>query len=351
MGFFSGVRKCWNKTKEAVCDAGKAIYNGIKTVVTTVAEPVVEVAKAIGTGVTNMAKAFGEGVTNMAGSAGRFIKDKIIDPALDFLSEAIGKKKFEEAKNRYEKLTNKYNEKQAAYERQIGYFANEIKSLVESVNAEKQYIINTLFVKMKSVLSKIKYDNKYSLEYFKMPSTKVEPLRKREELFLIDFDKDPVKSYLKAFVSLGRWTKKQATETLDKIIEEEEKAENIVSEMDADLKRLELLKTALTQTLTYLRDMSAMYENVVYKANNTAKFLRFKCMQFTHGISMEYCKLEVLPKADRELMFALFNFTKILDDIVKMELVGQDTDEIKQYEMNLQKCQFEFNKARETIAA
>ena len=121
--------------------------------------------------------------------------------------------------------------------------------------------------------------------------------------------------------------------------------------MDADLERLNLLKTALGQTLTYLKDMSAMYENVVYKANNSAKYLRFKCMQFTHGVSKDYCKLEALPKADRELMFALFNFTKILDDIVKMELVGQDTDEIKRYEMNLKKCKFEFNKVRETIAA
>lgn len=340
MGFFSGIKKCWNKAKEVMCDAGKAIYNGVKTVVTTVTKPVVKVVKAIG-----------NGVTNMAGHVGHFIKDKIIDPALDYLSEEIGKKTFEDAKSRYEKLTNKYNERCAAYERQIGYFANEIKNLVESVNAEKQYIINTLFVKMNSVLSKIKYDNKFSLEYFKMPSTKVEPLRKREELFLIDFDKDPVKSYLKAFVSLGRWTKKQATETLDKIIEEEKKVEEIFTKMDADLERLKLLKTALGQTLTYLKDMSAMYENVVYKANNSAKYLRFKCMQFTHGVSKDYCKLEALPKADRELMFALFNFTKILDDIVKMELVGQDTDEIKRYEMNLKKCKFEFNKVRETIAA
>ena len=329
MGIWSGLK--------SLC---KKAYNGVKTV-----------TKATYEGAKTVTKAVYNGVSNMAGSAGRFIKEKIIDPAFEILDKFTGKAKFDEAKSRYEKLTTKYNEKKTAYESQISTFSKEINNLVENVNSEKQYVINTLFVKMNSVLSKIKYEKKFKLEYFRMPSTMVEPLRVRDELFLIDFDKDKVKSYLKAFLTAGFWSRKDATETLDRIIEEEKKTEEIFAKMDAELARLRLLKDALAQTLSYLKDMSAMYENVIYKAHNTAKYLRFKCMQFTHGISMEYCKLESLPKADRELMFALFNFTKILDDIVKMEFVGQDTDEITRYEMNLKKCKFEFNKARETIAA
>lgn len=336
MGFCSWIS---SKVKSAVNEVKKVaqnVYEGVKSVANGFVEKVKHVAERV----TEAAKTVKQKVTN--------VFTTVVNKIKDGWDEFTGRKKFNEAKERYNKLDIKYNEKNNAYKTRVAAYSDAITQIVNNINAEKKYIINTLFVRMKNVLSKIKYDNKFSLEYFKMPNTKVEALRKTDDLFLIDFDKNPIKTTLQAIFSLGFWTRKKATETLDRIMEEEKKAEVIYSKMDADLNRLDLLQKTLEQTLFYLKDMEAMYENIIYKANNTAKYLRFKCMQFTHGISQEYCKLSALPKADQELMFALFNFTTILDKVLKMEIIGQDSSEINNYR---NKIELRFKECRETVAA
>lgn len=336
MGFCSWISSKVKSAYKATKEMASSFYNKAKGAVKGFVETVIEVKDRM----VEVAKTVKQKVTNMASTITQKIKD-----GWDIFT---GRKNFDEAKTRYNELIKKYNNKKSDYEDKVNRFAAEIKKIVESINAEKQYIIETLFIKMKNVLSKIKLDNKYSLEYFKMPKTKVEALRTRDDLFLIDFDKSPVKTTLQAVFSLGIWTRKKARETLDRIIEEEKKTEEIFVKMDAEIARMDLLHKALMQTLTYLKDMEAMYENIVYKANNTAKYLRFKCMQFTHGISREFCKLSALPKADQDLMFALFNFTEILNKIVKMELVGKDKGEINDYKVKLEMHYAEY---REKVAA
>ena len=336
MGFCSWISSKFKAVKENVKKAVNTVTNGVKSV----AKGFIEKVEYVKERIVDAVKTVKQKVTNMAST--------VVNKASDLFDEFTGKKTFNEAKARFNALVEKYNSKKADYDIKVNKYAVEIKKIVGSINAEKAYIIETLFIKMKNVLSKIKYDNKYSLEYFKMPNTKVEALRTRDDLFLIDFDKSPVKTTLQAVFSLGIWTRKKARETLDRIIEEEKKAEEIFAKMDAEITRMDLLHKALTQTLAYLKDMEAMYENIVYKANNTAKYLRFKCMQFTHGVSQEFCKLSALPKADQDLMFALFNFTEILNKIVKMELVGKDKGEINDYRVKLEMHYAEY---RETVAA
>ena len=56
--------------------------------------------------------------------------------------------------------------------------------------------------------------------------------------------------------------------------------------------------------------------------------LRYKTMQFTHRTSQSHYKLSILPKADQELLFALFHFSVLLYRIVKRNWLGNSDEEV-----------------------
>lgn len=281
-------------------------------------------------------------VVNKCKKAYNYVKEKVTSgirtvrqACTNVVNRITGKDKFEEAKRLYNSLRERYEQKKSEYERQMGVLESDITALTNRVNDLKAFIVQKLFAKMASILTKIKYEQRFCVEVMQLPQLKIETMRSQATLFLIDFDKDPIKSTLKAIVSLGFWTRKQATETLDRVKEEEKKLEDIFCRMNAELTRCNLIKLALQNTVDYLEKMISIYKLVLCKAEHAANYLRFKCIQFTHSVSERYCQLKSLPKADQTVLMALFLLTKILNDISKMQLISDSKEKVEKYNQEI----------------
>lgn len=250
------------------------------------------------------------------------------DDLTDKVDEFTGKDLVDKAISKHQHLKENYHNKHSLYSQCVDIYGREVGELIEKINDKKQYITEILFAKMKNILSKTKYDEQINLEHInnKRETIKANEVRSKEELFSIDFDK--ALTWIEAFFTLGVRTSKKARETLDRVEEEEKRIQEVFERMDANVKRMKILQSTLQQLLDYLTDMVNVYEIILHKANNVTKLLRYRTMQFTHKTSQTHYKLSILPKADQELLFALFHFSVLLYRIVKRNWLGNSDEEV-----------------------
>lgn len=253
------------------------------------------------------------------------------------------------ADEKYKKTQNEYYNRYLSYRWNVDNNEREIKELIESINEVKINITENLFRKMKVILSKTKYDRKINLEHIKIRREKIEAeqVSKKEKLFTIDFHTNPILTNFEAVFTLGFSTRKKAQESLDNVEIEEKKIQEIFTKMDANIKRMEKIIAILKQLFDCLKDMVAAYEIILYKADNATKYLRYKTMQFTHITSQSHYKLSILPKADQELLFALFHFSVLLYRIVKRNWLGNSDEEV----LENNKALISLNKKYEIVKA
>lgn len=246
-----------------------------------------------------------------------------------YVSGEHAKRISEKAKEVYEKAKVKYDSKHKEFEETCMVLTQQINKNLSSINEKKEFIISTLFVKLQKVLSKIKYEKKFCLEHLKINTVNIGEICFKNDIILIDFEKNPIKSRLKAIISLGIWATKQAEKSLEDVQNEVHKIEEKIKLMEGEVIRLKNINNAVQQINGFITEMIKIYERILYKAMNSANYLRFKCMQFTYSVSEEYCKLGALPKADQELLSALFNLSVILDRTSKMNIMfNEDTNEL-----------------------
>ncbi len=313
MGFFSWVGGLVSKAVNTVKSVAKAVVNTGKKDVNTVVEAVkhpIDTAKKVWAG----AKKIWDQVTG---------------------NEA--KKIVEEAKKRFDDCYKKYEKKKNSYENSKTQITADVTTVIENINKNKKYIMGTLFPQMKQILSKIKYSKIFAMEYASISTFTFTEIKDKGELISIDFEKNPIKSRLKAILTLGFYANKQARESADKLDEQVMAMKDDMGRMDTDLRRWKLVEDAVRLTDKYIREMITIYEIILLKAEGCANMLRLKSLQFAHVIDEEYCKLEALPTADKNLLFALFNLTKVLDTVVKTQLTSETEQEVKQYNNTIHK--------------
>lgn len=248
---------------------------------------------------------------------------------MGIIEKFTGEDVYNDADEKFNNMQNEYRARYLSYKWNAENNEREIKEHIESINKMKIEITENHFKKMKIILSKTKYDSKINLEHIKLRREEVEAqVSEREKVFSIDFKKHPILTFIEALGTLGFSTRKKAQETWDKVEEEEKKIQYVFARMDENIKRMENIKAILGQLLDCLKDMVALYEKILYKADNATKYLRYKTMQFTHKTSQTHYKLSILPKADQELLFALFHFSVLLYRIVKRNWLGNSDEEV-----------------------
>lgn len=323
MGFCSWlckkVKGAWDTTKNIAKKVVNTVKNVAKKAVDTVVEAVthpVETMKRVWNGTKKV---------------------------WEYVTGEKARKISEEARKIYDDARKKYDTFVAQYEKDIDALNVEMCNIVERINQKKEYIIDVLFVKLQAILSKIKYEKYFVKECELTGGVPITKIEYRNNVLKIDFKANPIKSRLKAIFTLGFWANKLANESLDEAKNEAKKMEDSESRMRAEEKRYRLIKEALANTLKYLEGMIELYERILFKANNAASLLRFKCIQFTHTVSERYCKLESLPKADQDLLYGLFNLSKILNTVAKMHLTAaSDEKEIRVYNEEMAKNNMTF---------
>lgn len=302
-----------------------SVWGGIKKAASCVKSAVKTVAKGVG----NVVKKVYSGAK------------KVYDQVTGNTAKEISEK----AKRLYDDGYRRYSAKKTEYEQYCKNVELAVNEKLKRINTHKQYIIEVLLAKLQKLLSKIKYEKRYAMEKVGFKPVAFRNISARDDLISIDFEKDPITSRLKALVSLGFWANKQANKSLDRVTEQVAALDDAIIRMDAEVKRWNLLQKAMDNTAKFLGEMVEIYEEVLLKAESCANLLRLKCLQFTHKVSEQYCKLEALPKADKELLFALFNLSTILFTVAQTNILSDSSEkQINEYNQNLQNQKTEYEK-------
>lgn len=332
MGFFSWVGDKIKKGVKAVCNVAKKVGGAV-----------IDGAKAVG-------KAAVQAVTHPVDTV-----KKVANKIVGGLKNITGLKAIEihkKAQVLFEKNKARYESAKVKFDKSSEEYAIKIQQHLDSINQGKKYIVDTLFPKMKTILGKIKYTNRFNKEYMSINEFKpVTSLNKRDVLrYNIDFSNDFLGSLVdgavisfKAIVSFGFWANKEAEKVLEEVEKEGHKLDENIHLMDGEIKRLMLMEQALANTNHYINSMIDIYEKILIKANGPATYLKFKCINFTHSVNEEYMKLESLSERDQQLLTSLFNLSVILNKVAKMSLMSDDSSEtIKKYNNNLIELDKEF---------
>ncbi len=130
-----------------------------------------------------------------------------------------GQATFEEVDKMYEDVMRRFEAHKAYFEKEVDNLSSQIEAQVKSINSSKETIKTELFPafaeKMKQ-LKDITVSDEYLKEYFSGTTLKVDSMKSKADLYLIDFKKNPFKNNSLAIVTLGFYTRKKAKETLCK---------------------------------------------------------------------------------------------------------------------------------------
>src|SRR5574344_2212958 len=117
-----------------------------------------------------------------------------------------GQATFEEADRMYDEVMQRSEAHKKYFEKQVDKLSSEIETHVQSINVSKETIKTELFPafskKMRS-LKDIPVTDEYLKEYFSGTTIKVDSMKTKADLYLIDFKKNPFKSNALAIITLG----------------------------------------------------------------------------------------------------------------------------------------------------
>ncbi len=352
MGFFSGLKNCCKRIYNGAKAVVSAGYHAAKAVVTTGYHAIKSVVSSAYNGAKKVITECWHGIVGVCPFLGKLWEKakEYGEKGLSWLKEQwkkfTGEEQAEEAKRMLRALMEHYSQYQKNYEQQVYALAEQNRQYVDRINYVKKQMMQVAFVHTQSILQKLKYEQKFIVDYCRETTGfNFEALRSENKLIKIDFEKHFWINTGKAILTLGFWTRKQARESMDAVMEEEAKVRDIISRSDAELERFRCVNKALKNTAKYLEEMAEVYEDMLLKADGVVGYMRLLSMQYAHSLDIIDCKLEYLPKSDQHLLKALFDMTVILNKIAKMSLTSSsETEDVENYETDLVAHKKEFDK-------
>lgn len=170
----------------------------------------------------------------------------------------------------------------------------------------------------------------YLKEYFKGSALKVDSMKAKADLYLIDFNRKPFKNNVLAIVSLGFYTRKKAKETLEKVREEKKRLEEEMARMDSEITRLNAIKDSLKLIADYYFSVIELYRALLVRLDNSVNFLMIRCICFAHKVIHEKMSIKLLPKSQQNEIMAIVSISKIMKYMVDKQItIDGKTETIK----------------------
>jgi hypothetical protein len=251
----------------------------------------------------------------------------ILEKASKAWSWCTGKDKCDQAKNLYENICKDFESARHHYEAHVKKREHEINSNLTVINAIKKEIIHTLFPRFAGaanrfatwevIINKLLDRFHYKLQ----GSDKIAP---RAELFIIDFDKYPWKSYAKAWFTYGFWSRKEAKETLEKVLEQKMVVENEIAKMNADEVRLDQIHSAIQQVKDYFESLSRSYRLLLDELEYSVNMLSSICHMINPSFQGKTLDCYFLPDRHLQCLMAAEKMTRILHEIAERHYIDQD---------------------------
>ena len=265
------------------------------------------------------------------------VKDKVCEGAKKVKEKVTnmwdtftGKKAYKEAKERYEKLCQIYEEKKQEFKSCSKKYVKQIENHVNEINILKKVIKTELFPAFAIKMQKIKdieVGSEFSIEEFKEFEFNIsDKVRKKEELFKIDFDKHPIKSNFLAIVTFGFLTRKKAKESLQAVIDEENRLSEDMARMDAEIARLVQINSSLENVEYYFKTLVEVYEKLLVRLDNSINYLYVRCLSFAKKIVHQNLSIRNLPIMQQKEIEAIVICSKILKSMTDASILAQKTE-------------------------
>ena len=248
-----------------------------------------------------------------------------------------GQATFEEADRMYEDIKKRFEEHKAFFEKEVENISSQIEEHVQSINKSKETIKTELFpafAEKMHILKDIPVSESYLKEYFNGSNLKVDSIKTKANLYLIDFKKNPFKSNALAIISLGFYTRKKAKETLEKVREEKKRLEEEMVRMDSELTKLKAINEALDIIASYYTSMVELYNALLSRLDNSVNFLIIKCLSYAPKIVHEQMSIKLLPKTQQAEIMAMVSISKIMKTMVDTKIILEGKTDIIQRNIN-----------------
>lgn len=266
------------------------------------------------------AKAVTNGVGNVFKTAGRSINKGY--------KKFTGQATFEEADRLYDEVYERLMTHKAYFEKEVDTLCKDIDKSVSSINKSKVIIKTELFPafadKIK-ILKDVPISKIFIKECYIGSTLKVDEMKSKADLYLIDFKKKPFKSNALAIISLGIYTRKKAKETLETVREEKARMEEEIQRMDSELVKLQKIKEALELIAEYYTSLIDIYIALLNRLDNSVNFLIAKCISFTHKLVKEQMSIKLLPKSQQKEIMAMWSISQVLKTMVETKVTLEGT--------------------------
>lgn len=196
-------------------------------------------------------------------------------------------------------------------------------------------------------LKDITVSDEYLKEYFSGTTLKVDSMKSKADLYLIDFKKNPFKSNSLAIVTLGFYTRKKAKETLERVKEEKKRLEEEIARMDSELVKLRNIKQALELIAEYYLSLIELYRALLNRLDNSVNFLMIRCISFAHKLVREQMSIKLLPKSQQAEIMAMVSISKVLKSMVDKNITMEGKTE--KISSNVAAVKEEMRKQKEEI--
>lgn len=314
---------------------------GLFSFVGSLVRGAVNVAKSVGGAIVGGVKKVGGAIVSGAKKAAGWVKEK----ATGVWNKFTGKDKYLEAQELYDKITADFNRRKTQFDKDLDRIGGKIDGHIENINKYKEKIIKELFARMAEDISKIKdikYDKDFTIEEYKAAALKLSGVRDRSELFKIDFDnhefKAIVKRTLKAIITFGFKTRKEARESLYAVQEEERKVKLDIAKMDAETTKLERIEQSLDNVEHYFETLVSIYEQLLVRLDNSVKHLTFRCMGLARKIISVEMSIKRLPIMQQKDIEAIITASKILKKMTEAKLVSvENKNNVEAFDNELKK--------------
>lgn len=261
-----------------------------------------------------------------------------------------GQATFEEADRMYDDIKRRFEEHKRYFEKEVDSLSTEIEKQVISINKSKTIIKTELFPAFSEKMSRLKdipVSDHYLKEYFSGSTLKVDKIKAKADLYLIDFKKNPIKNNALAIVTLGFYTRKKAKETLERVREEKKRLEEEMARMDSELTKLRRIKDALELIAEYYLSLIEIYRKLLSRLDNSVNFLMIRCISSVHKLVRDQMSIKLLPKSQQAEIMAMVSISKVLKTMVEKNITMEGKTE--SISRNISEVKEEMRKQRDSI--
>ncbi len=241
-----------------------------------------------------------------------------------------GKDDFDEAKKLYEQAFTVYQSHKDAYQKDYAKIKSSIDGYLQDIYNIKVKMKKELFPsyleKIKKLNARIDDNICQCVDY----SSHFQPdeMKQRDELFLIDFEKNPVTSTLKALVSFGFWSRSEAKKSLLRVKEEISRLKEEVAKMNSHLDKCRLIEKAIAVARHYFVELASTFSLMLNRLDNSSNYLTVNAMISNNYLPQQKLNRKDLPLYQQKEMEAATTMAKIMSSMTQVDVVDNSSGEV-----------------------